>query len=455
MVRRLPKTIKLMTKKKTMKCRKVKAVVRFHKPSKTTEPERYCHHLLMLYYPWRQESDLLGHDHKYSTKLGDAAVKLIVQRNQAVFEPFAEVDEAIESLRSNPQYSIYGERFDSFNEQGNSDDQTEFLNSNREPTSAEEDYIASDDILMSERISNTSMCLPISSSTVPMEITDDELRATVRSLNSKQRFAYEIILKWCGDKVKNLMSLEPFPVEPVCKFISGGAGAGKSYLIKALYQTALKTFRCGPFDPQLPHVLKIAPTGAAAININGLVINSALAIPKDQYGEYIESLPHEKLSILRSYKLKDLKLVIIDEISIVSNKMLKHIHERLKQIFGTPDSMLFAGISLIAVGDLYQLPPIKAKHVFSDYKNECFNLCHPWRLFQMIELDQTMRQQGDNTFTGLLNRVRTCTGTPSDEDCEILSEKIVNKSDDNYLKKQCIFGQKIDLLMPVMKRCLT
>ena len=230
------------------------------------------------------------------------------------------------------------------------------------------------------------------------------------------------------------MSFGPFPVEPVYKFISGGAGARKSYLIKALYQTALKTFGCGPFDPQLPHVLKIAPTGVAAININGLVINSALAILKDQYGEYIGSLPHERLSILR-YKLKDLKLIIMNEISMVSNKMLKHIHERLKQIFGTPDSMLFAGISLIAVGDLYQLPPIKVKHVFSDYKNECFNLCHPWRLFQIIELDQTMCQQGDNTFTGLLNRVRTCTGTPSDEDCEILSERIVSKSDDNYCKE--------------------
>ena len=56
---RLPKKIKLMTKKETMKCRKVRAVVRFHTPSKTTEPEKYCHHLLMLYYPWRQESDLL------------------------------------------------------------------------------------------------------------------------------------------------------------------------------------------------------------------------------------------------------------------------------------------------------------------------------------------------------------------------------------------------------------
>ena len=184
---RLPKTITLMTEKKTMQCRKVRAVVKFHKPSKTTEPEKYCHHLLMLYYPWRQESDLLRHDNKYSTKLEDTAVKLIVQRNQAAFESFAEeVDEAIEFLRSNPQCSIYGVQFDSFNEQGKSDDQIKFLNSSRKPTSAEEDYIAPDEIIMSERNSNTSMSLPISSSTVQLEITDDELRATVRSLNSKQ-----------------------------------------------------------------------------------------------------------------------------------------------------------------------------------------------------------------------------------------------------------------------------
>ena len=65
---------------------------------------------------------------------------------------------------------------------------------------------------------------------------------------------------------------------------------------------------------------------------------------------------------------------------MVSNKMLKHIHERLKQIFGTLDSMLFAGISLITVGDLYQLPPIKAKLSFQNTKM----ICHPWSVFEMI-----------------------------------------------------------------------
>ena len=150
---------------------------------------------------------------------------------------------------------------------------------------------------------------------------------------------------------------------------------------------------------------------------------------KDVYGEHTASLPHGRLFILW-YKHKDLKLVIIDEVSMVSNKMFKHIHERLTQIFGTPDSMLHAGISLITVGDLYHLPPIKAEHIFSEYKNDCFNICHPWSVFEMIELDQIMCQQGDDKLTELLNRVRT--GSLTDEDHKILSERIVKKSDDNY-----------------------
>ena len=107
---RLPKKVKLMTKKETMKCRKVRAVLTFHTPSKTTESEKYRHHLLMLCCPWCQESDLLGHDNKYSTKLEESSVRLIVQRNQSAFEPFSEaVDEAIQFINSNPQYSIYAE----------------------------------------------------------------------------------------------------------------------------------------------------------------------------------------------------------------------------------------------------------------------------------------------------------------------------------------------------------
>jgi ATP-dependent DNA helicase PIF1 len=72
--------------------------------------------------------------------------------------------------------------------------------------------------------------------------------------------------------------------------------------------------------------------------------------------------------------LKDLKLIIIDEISMVGNITLLHVHQRLKDIFGVSSIDLFAGISIIAVGDLYQLPPIKKKAIFDDYKMETHNL---------------------------------------------------------------------------------
>ena len=49
-----PEKIKLMTRKEIMKCRKIKAVLRFHTPQKTVHPEKYFHHLHMLYFPWRK-----------------------------------------------------------------------------------------------------------------------------------------------------------------------------------------------------------------------------------------------------------------------------------------------------------------------------------------------------------------------------------------------------------------
>ena len=50
----LPPRIKLINSNEIMKCRKIRAVVRYHTPNKTKEPENYFHHLLMLYYPWHK-----------------------------------------------------------------------------------------------------------------------------------------------------------------------------------------------------------------------------------------------------------------------------------------------------------------------------------------------------------------------------------------------------------------
>ena len=107
----------------------------------------------------------------------------------------------------------------------------------------------------------------------------------------------------------------------------------------------------------------MAPTGVAAINIDGTTINTGLAIPTET-GDYLPAMSDQRKTQCR-LSLNDLKLIIIDEISMVGNTTLLHIHQRLKEIFGTSSTKLFAGISIIAVGDLYQLPPIKKKAVLT------------------------------------------------------------------------------------------
>lgn len=148
----------------------------------------------------------------------------------------------------------------------------------------------------------------------------------------------------------------------------------------------------------------MAPTGVSAININGTTINTALAIPQ-QTSDNLPAMSDQKKTQLRLL-FSELRLIIIDEISMVGNITLLHIHQRLQQVFGTGNLQLFAGISIIAVGDLYQLPPIRRKLVF-----------HPWQVFTMIELTEIMRQKDDQPFTELLNRIRTGTHTEEDVKC--------------------------------------
>ena len=86
-----------------MKCHNVKAVIRFHKPQKTLHPEKYFHHKLMLYLPWRNETELIGPAQTYALRFSDPSVTTTVRHNQLVFEPFGEtVDEALEFVQNNP-----------------------------------------------------------------------------------------------------------------------------------------------------------------------------------------------------------------------------------------------------------------------------------------------------------------------------------------------------------------
>ena len=90
--------------------------------------------------------------------------------------------------------------------------------------------------------------------------------------------------------------------------------------------------------------------------------------------------------------------------------MLLEIHNRLKQIKAVLPGVTFGDVSILAVGDLYQLPPVGQAPIFSTDSDSYANLYHSGSLWvdeiQIIELDEIMRQRGDSAFCELLCRVR-------------------------------------------------
>ena len=266
-------TIGLPDRIKLMKCRKVKAVVRYHTPNKRKEPEKYFHHLLMLYFPWRNEE---GQDQTYIPMFYEPNVQTIVQCNKEIFEPDGDaINEALENLRKFDGVPTHS--YDTMNNQENED--------LRQRLPEDSDETESFNQSLPQHLAPNPVSVPPSSGICsynqPSHISDDDLRKTVRSLNKEQRYAYDLVLSWCRNKMANLNTLKPSQVDSIHVFVTGGGGAGKSHLIRAIYHTVTKTLRHAPMNPELPSVFLTAPTGVAAINISGTTIHTALAIPRE------------------------------------------------------------------------------------------------------------------------------------------------------------------------------
>ena len=139
---------------------------------------------------------------------------------------------------------------------------------------------------------------------------------------------------------------------------------------------------------------------------------------RSKLGEY-QSLSHDKANNFR-LKLSKLKLLIIDEISMVGYNMLLHIHKRLNKILVQPDEM-FGNVSILAVSDLHQLPLVCQPPLFNVMSNKQLSCLYGsgslWKdHFKMLELTEVMRQRGDTRFVDLLCRVKTGECTKADID---------------------------------------
>ena len=217
--------------------------------------------------------------------------------------------------------------------------------------------------------------------------------------------------------------------EPVYAFLTGGAGVGKSVVIRALYQTLYRILNLKDGEnPDDKRILLCAYMGFAAFNISGQTICSAFH--KKMY-QGTNHLSADELNTFR-IKYRNLKIVIIDEISMVGNRTLNFINTRLQQLMGTKE--VFGGLSVIAVDDLYQLKPVGDKLISLDLEKGASSLGRNlWKeLFTMYELVDIMRQKDDLTFAQLLNRVRL--NEMTEEDKQKLQTRVFDRDTGDYPK---------------------
>ena len=191
---------------------------------------------------------------------------------------------------------------------------------------------------------------------IQSRLPEKDYQALLAKLNKKQRQIFTHIVQ----------SLTFTPEKQLCVFITGGAGVGKSVVIRTLYQ-ALHRLLCSNYgqNPEDIRILLCAYTGLAAYNIQGTTLHTVLSIEPNKKITY-KRLSDDKRNTLQT-KYMHLSVLIIDEVSMVGSEMLKFLYLRLQEIKGNKKD--FGGVHVILVGDLFQLRPVGDGWIFIN--NSC------------------------------------------------------------------------------------
>ena len=165
----------------------------------------------------------------------------------------------------------------------------------------------------------------------------------------------------------------------------------------------------------------LAPTGLAAINVGGQTIHSFFGFPP-------RLIRPDDIRRSRNGRLmRRLKLMIIDEVSMVRSDLMSAIDQSLRLNRGRPREA-FGGVRLLVFGDLQQLPPVVqggdvAEHLESAHGGVFFfsvGALSEGAGMSLIELDHVFRQS-DEAFLTVLNRIRD--GEVTEADLAVLNER--------------------------------
>ncbi len=193
-------------------------------------------------------------------------------------------------------------------------------------------------------------------------------------------------------------------------FVTGRAGTGKSTLLRAL---------CGMIEDE--HVV-VAPTGLAAVNVGGQTIHSFFGLPPRLIR------PEDIRRSRNGAVMRRLKMLVIDEVSMVRSDLMWAIDQSLRINRGRPREP-FGGVRLVLFGDLHQLPPVVqeaevAAHLEETYGGPFFFSVSALREgvgTYLLELLHVFRQS-DEAQIDVLTHIRG--GDVEPEHLELLNSRV-------------------------------
>ncbi|HOD09173.1 MAG TPA: AAA family ATPase, partial [Flavobacterium sp.] len=203
-------------------------------------------------------------------------------------------------------------------------------------------------------------------------------------------------------------------------FLTGKAGTGKTTLLKEIIQTTHK------------NCVVVAPTGIAALNAGGVTIHSMFQLPfggflpdnstaqfndNSKFESRATLRRHFRMSGLKKAVIKNMELLIIDEVSMLRSDLLDAMDFMMQSV--RKKNQPFGGVQVLFIGDLLQLPPIvkddEWRVLRNYYKGKFFFHAHV--ILQnpplYIELSKIFRQT-DDRFISVLNNLRNNTITQND-----------------------------------------
>lgn len=195
-------------------------------------------------------------------------------------------------------------------------------------------------------------------------------------------------------------------------FLTGKAGTGKSTFLRYIAANTKKK-----------HVV-LAPTGIAAINAGGSTLHSFFKLP------FYPLLPNDSKYSVRNLRntmkynsekiklLREVELIIIDEISMVRADIIDFI-DKILRVYNRNMREPFGGKQLLLVGDIYQLEPVvredDKKLLSPFYSCNFFFDAKVFYQFQLVSIElKKVYRQSDPVFINILDHIRTSQVANSD-----------------------------------------